>query len=74
MYLPHICEVRVHRLSGGEVVLGAAHEAGEERVCDGLLAHGDEQRRGQVAHALHVARLQVLPHVAVDTNIIGIFH
>ena len=72
--VPHVGEVLVHGSSVGEVVAHAAHEVREARVGDGLVVEDDQQRRHQVAHALHVARVQVLPHVPETHRSVSLTH
>jgi hypothetical protein len=59
----HVGEVAVHGVAVGEVLHHALHQVAEARVGEGLVVEDDQEGRHQVAHALHVADVEVLPHV-----------
>ena len=60
---PHVGEVLVHLVARGEVLDHPGHEGLEAGEDDHLIVKDDQQGGHEVAHALHVADLQVVPHV-----------
>lgn len=58
----------VHCSSVGEVVTHASHKLAEAGVCGSLVIKNNKQRSNQVTHPLHVARVQVLPHISDRRN------
>lgn len=56
--------MHIHRSTVGEVLDHALHEPAEAPVAEGFVVEDNQQRGHQIAHTLHVADVQVLPHVA----------
>lgn len=59
----HVGEVTVHGVAVGEVLHHALHQMTEASVGEWFVIEDDQQGRHQVAHALHVAYVEMLPHV-----------
>ena len=59
----HVGQVLVHGAALREVGAHPLHQLAEAAVGDRLVLEYHQQRRRQVTHALHVARVQPLPHV-----------
>lgn len=64
--------MHVHGWTAWEILAHALHQEREACIAQRLIVENDQQRSGQIAHALHVADVQVLPHV--PTRIRHTFH
>lgn len=59
----HVSKVHVHGTSVGKVLDHPLHQATEAAVAQRLVVENHQQRRQQIAHALHVPDVQMFVHV-----------
>lgn len=67
-HVPHIRQIHVHCVPIGKILDHAFHETTKAAIAHRFVIKYNQKRRDQITHALHVAYLQVLPHITANDN------